>query len=194
MLLSASWPAHRRLGQIGRPLGSRRFRCPALLLAGLLFAALSLTETRAKDALAPPSGEVILTVSGTIARGNTPHGAKFDRAMLERLGLTTLATSTPWTNGVPTFTGVLARDLIDRLGATGNTVRAVALNDYAYEIPVADLLRYRVLLAMEMNGERLQVRDKGPIWIVFPLDAHDELRNRTTERKMVWQLTELQFR
>ena len=51
-----------------------------------------------------------------------------------------------------------------------------------------------MLLAFEMDGQRLEPRDKGPLWIVYPLDQFGELRTRATERKMVWQLKELQVK
>jgi len=148
----------------------------------------------AQEVLPAPNDPVILAVSGKITRTNAADHARFDRAMLEALGTTEVSTSTPWTDGVQKFRGVLARDLLDLTGAEGKTVRAIALNDYVIDIPVADFRDYPVLLALEMNGTRLEVRDKGPIWIVYPLDHYEDLQGRKTERKMVWQLKELQVR
>jgi hypothetical protein len=143
--------------------------------------------------LAHPQGTVILTITGRIGRTNAPGRAELDVAALERLGARTLQTSTPWTDGQPIFKGVLGRDLLDLVEANGRTVRAIALNDYVYDIPISDFENYPVLLAYEMNGRPLKARDKGPIWIVFPLDQFEELRDRLTERKMVWQLTQLRI-
>ena len=42
-----------------------------------------------------------------------------------------------------------------------------------------------------MNGDRLRVRDKGPLWIVYPRDDYAELRSKDVDYKMVWQLREL---
>ena len=144
-------------------------------------------------ALPKPKGEIALTVIGENLHTNAPGRAEIDWQMLKSLGVKTLKTSTPWTNGTPEFKGVLARDLLDLLAVKGKTVRAVALNDYAFDIPISDLRRYPVLLAYEMNGKRLLLRDKGPIWLVFPMDQFAELRDRTTQRKMVWQLVELRI-
>lgn len=149
---------------------------------------------QAQQPLQAPQHTVILAISGKIAQTNTPDSASFDRAMLEGLGTTTLRTSTPWTDGIQEFRGVLVRDVLERAGAEGQIVRAIAHNDYIIDIPAADFRDYPVLLALEMDGAQLEMKDKGPIWIVYPLDQFEILQDRATERKMVWQLKELQVR
>jgi len=150
-------------------------------------------NAQSKSSLPKPKGEVALTVTGEILHTNAPGRAEIDWQMLKSLGVKTLKTSTPWTDGTPEFKGVLARDLLDLLAVKGQTARAVALNNYAYDIPISDLRKYPVLLAYEMNGKALQVRDKGPIWLIYPMDQFAELRDRVTQRKMVWQLVEFRI-
>ncbi len=145
----------------------------------------------AQQPLDRPNGDVILEVSGKIGLTNRDGRAAFDRQMLEKIGTTTVRTSTPWTDGVLEFEGVLLRDLLAHCKAAGEVIHAVAWNDYTMDIPVDDATDYAVLLAMEADGAPLSVRDKGPIWIIYPMDDHKELRGRLTERKMVWQLREL---
>jgi hypothetical protein len=147
---------------------------------------------QAAEPLPAPQGEVILTVSGNIAVTNTDGGAAFDRAMLEELGLTELSTTTNWTDGVQVFAGVLGRTVLERVGAQGEVVMASALNDYTVEVPMTDFMNHDVLLAMDMNGEAMQVSDKGPIWIVYPRDQVPELQDRKLHERWVWQLKALQ--
>lgn len=156
-----------------------------LVIAAMLSAP---SAGQAAKALPKPAGKVILRVEGAIQSTNDGETAAFDRAMLEALGTRTLRTTTPWTEGVVTFEGVLARDLLAVVGARGSAVRAEALNDYAVEIPVSDFTRYDVLLALKMNGRTMRVRDKGPIWIIYPRDAHPELNTLQANAKWVWQL------
>lgn len=156
-----------------------------------LLAILTPLAAHAAD-LPPPSGPVLLSVTGQIEHTNAPGRADLDYALLLALGPRSLQTTTPWTDGTPVFRGVLVRDILHFLGATGEAVRATAHNDYRVEIPISDFLDYPVLLAYEMNGKRLSMRDKGPLWIVFPRDQFPEFRNRRTERKMIWQLMRLQ--
>jgi hypothetical protein len=143
---------------------------------------------------AEPVGPVILTVSGNIDGAGAGKAVRLDRTMLEEIGTTKLKTSTAWTTGEAEFEGVLASDLLDALGAEGTLVVATALNDYVVSIPLRELYDYPVLLALKMNGEYLEIRDKGPIWIVYPRDQFSELRNSMVDKKWVWQLSELEVR
>ena len=142
----------------------------------------------AAGVLPRPTGEVVLSVTGSIRNTNAPGSAEFDVAMLENIGKTTLRTSTAWTAGPAVFEGVLARDLLKAVGADGENVEATALNDYVVSIPMADVTQYDVMLALKMDGEYLKVRDKGPIWIVYPRDQHSELQDPKTDKKWIWQL------
>jgi hypothetical protein len=138
-----------------------------------------------------PRGAVILTIEGAIAHTNAPGRAEFDRAMLEELGLSRRRTWTPWTDGEREFEGIFASQLMAAVGATGTAVRANALNDFESMIPLSDFERYPVLLAMRIDGRQLEVRDKGPLWIVYPWSDYPELDDLPTRRKSVWQLASL---
>jgi hypothetical protein len=164
-----------------------------LALLVLCVAFLGGRAAAAEDDLPPPTGHVILTVTGAIARTNGDGKAQFDAALLESLGTARLVTSTPWTEGRPVFEGVPMRALVERLGAEGKTATVVALNDYRMQIPVADFLQYPVLLASKMNGNTLRIRDKGPLWLIYPQDDFAELRNKPTQAKWVWQIKEIRF-
>jgi hypothetical protein len=171
-------------------------RRPFLVLSGA--AALSCLEGRligpAADGLALPREQVVLTVTGAIGFTNAPGRADFDLEMLERLGRGRLRTWTPWTEGEVEFEGVLARRLMEAVAARGTEVDALALNDYAQTIPLEDFHRYDVLLATRVNGQLMRVRDKGPIWIVYPWSEHPELDDFGTREKSVWQLSSLHVR
>jgi hypothetical protein len=158
----------------------------------LLACALALfvsSATPAQTTLPQPTGRVILDVSGKI---NAPGGrVRFDLKGLESLGIAKVATSTPWTEGKPEFEGVRLRDLLKVVGADGATVTPVALNDYKLDIPRDDFEKYPVILAYRMNGEELKVREKGPLWIVYPRDDYPELDNRLIRSRWVWQVKEI---
>ncbi len=158
----------------------------ALLVPSLLVGRTSSGE--AADALPQPSGPVVLEITGSIRNTNADGAARFDRQMLEALGSRKLRTSTAWTTGEAEFEGILARDLLDAVGAEGTSVTASALNDYAISIPLQELHRYPVMLALKMNGDYLKMKDKGPIWIVYPRDQNRELQDSLTDKKWVWQL------
>src|SRR5678815_2571838 len=85
--------------------------------------------------LGEPTDKPILTVSGKISQTNKDASAQFDRAMLEALGVTSFSTTTPWYKEPVTFEGVLLAKLMDAVGASGDRIIAIALNDYSAEVP-----------------------------------------------------------
>ena len=146
------------------------------------------------ESLGAVSGRIILTVTGKISVTNAKDEAQFDIALLESLSDATLVTSTLWTDGPIRFEGVWAQDLLKAVGATGNKVVALALNDYQVEIPLDDFSSQKVLLALKMNGIYMRVRDKGPIWIIYPPSRDGDMQDMATRSEMVWQLEELEVR
>lgn len=159
-----------------------------LLVSAILLAAM--VDAPAME-ISQPSGKVILTVSGKIENTNRPGAADFDLEMLEALGTEALSTTTSWTDGIQEFSGIPLRKVMSAVGARGKTVEAIALNDYTYEIEIEDFSRFPVILATKLNGRPLKVRDKGPLWIVYPLDDFREPEQIQIERRMVWQLRQL---
>lgn len=157
--------------------------------AALLLAAITLLSgaASARD-LGTPTGPVLLTV--TQAGGET---WEFDRAMIEALGWQTITTVTPFTEGPQEFSGVPLGALVEATGVTGTVIDAVAINDYAAEIPAEHVGAHSVFLALDHNGEPMRVRDKGPVWIIYPSETLAGASDRF-DRLMVWQLRELNFR
>lgn len=145
-------------------------------------------------ALPPAKGKIILTISGQVAEKNSPDGAVFDLAMLQKLPQRSFTTLTPWDKKPIQFTGPLLRDVLRVAGARGNTIVAVALNDYKTEIPFQDAMQYGVIVARLMNDKPMPVREKGPLFIVYPFDSQSELRAALYYNRSAWQLRSLQIK
>lgn len=139
-----------------------------------------------------PAGEVVLTVSGAPQAESAGGAAQFDLAMLQGLGAAAFETSTIWTQGVQHFEGVPLDRLVDRLGITGTTLRATAINDYAVDIPLSDAVEGGPIIAYKLNGEEMSVRDKGPLWIVYPYDSKTEYQSEVVYSRSIWQLDRLE--
>ncbi len=151
------------------------------------------TRPRAQPApLAAPTGPVVLTMTGRIARTNAPGAARFDRAMLAAMPQGSFTGETPWTKGRVTFSGPLGAALLDLVGAEGNTLKVVALNDYASEVPVEDFRKHQVILATHRDGTEMAVRDRGPLWIIYPMDRDASLRNPIVYHRSVWQIRDIE--
>jgi len=169
---------------------------PAYLLRRTLAACcmVALTASAAvADDFAAPSGAVILTVSGMFTATNAEGTLMLDQAQLAALPQISFATATPWTEGTPRFQGVLVKDLIAAIGATGGTITLTALNDYQITMPVADVADDGPLLAYLLDGKPMSLRDKGPVWLVFPYDANADYRTEQTYARSIWQLDRIEF-
>jgi hypothetical protein len=167
----------------------RRRRVAASLLA--CAAIPPLLAAGSAHALSPVSGKVILTVSGAITNTNRASEAVFDRAMLEALGSDKVTTTTPWNSGPDQFEGIKLETLMEVLGATGSSVTAYALNDFTTRVPVSDFKRFHPIMALKRNGEYMPVRDKGPLFIVYPYDSDPELRQQVYYNRSAWQIARL---
>lgn len=143
-------------------------------------------------ALEPARERVLLSVSGAITHTNTNHGvAEFDRAMLGALSQRDTLTHTPWYDDASTFSGPLIRSLLEQVGASGKTLRVIALNDYEVTVPVQDFYDYDVILAMSRNGRIISVREHGPLFIIYPFDEHPELMNESILARSAWQIKDI---
>lgn len=131
------------------------------------------------------SEPIILTIDGAIA-GGVP--VELTRTQLEAIGAASITTATPWHEGTPQFEGVPMSALLEHVGATGEMADVVALNDYRTSIPVSDFTEYPVLLALKQDGEYMSVRDKGPMFIIYPFDDFDELRADIYYSRSAWQV------
>jgi len=164
-----------------------------VIVAGLIVLGLVATPAMA-GALPTPKGKVILRVTGNIANRNTPDAAEFDATMLDELGLIDMVTRTPWTEGDVRFSGISPKALLAALGATGTHLDAIALNDYRVEIPIRDVEQLDPLLATRVDGRPLRIRDKGPLWFVYPWSERPELDTIEYHSRSIWQIKTLVVR
>ncbi|GGY04658.1 hypothetical protein GCM10007160_35390 [Litchfieldella qijiaojingensis] len=142
--------------------------------------------------LPPPQGKVILTVSGDIEYTNVGDEAQFDYDMLMSMSPYALKTSTPWTEGSSLFEGPLGREVMAAVGARGDMMRIKALNNFVADVPLSDFYDYDVILALKRDGVPMEVRDFGPIFVLYPFDDHpQQLLNETIRFRSVWQVASI---
>jgi len=154
-----------------------------------LCAALVLPALPGTAEIERPSGPVVLAVTGEIGAGEV---AEFDLEMLEALPQHTTKTITPWYEGEITFTGPLLASVFDAVDGQGDMVRVRALNDYSVEIPVTEIRDYPVILATRVDGKRFSIRDKGPLFVIYPFSEFPELYNEVSFNKSVWQVARIE--
>jgi hypothetical protein len=161
------------------------------LLAAAALALLSLAPAHAAQ-FERPTGDVVLTVSGLIDNTNGDAVAEFDLAMLERLAGRHASMETPWTEGRTEFDGPYLKAILEAVGAKGGKLVVKALNDYSAEVPMEDAVGYETILATRMNGQPMSVRDKGPLFMIYPFDKNPELYNEKYFSRSVWQIKEIE--
>lgn len=182
--------ARRRLAALGLGLGLALLG-PAIwpLAAG---AAGSVDRPDPSTSLAPPQETVVLELRGKVAARNLGDCACFDMAMLAALPQVSFTAHTPWYAGARRFTGPLLRDVLAAAGASGQRLRLRALNDYRVELPWEDAERHGPILARLIDGAPMAVRDKGPLFLIYPFDDQPDLRSAVYFNRSAWQLRSIE--
>lgn len=144
--------------------------------------------------LETPSGDVTLTVSGKVGKINPESGAEQDIAILEALGGTSVVTTTIWTKGPQTFEGVELAALVEALGIEGQTLLATAINDYTVVVPLPDAIEGGPITAYAANGSEMSVRNKGPLWLIYPSNAEAKYRSELIYSRSIWQLNRIEVK
>ncbi len=138
--------------------------------------------------IAATADDTLLTLSGVQAP------VTYDRAALEELRVETIQTTTIWTEGTQEFTGVPLAAFVEAAGITSGTLKAYAVNDYAVEIPVSDAVQNGPIIAYLNNGEPMSIRDKGPLWIIYPYDSKPEYQSEIIYSRSIWQLDRIELK
>lgn len=150
--------------------------------------AVSVTSVMADETAMP-----LLTISGDVTLTDGNDILVLDLDALVELPATTFETSTIWTEGVHTFTGVALIDLAANLGVENGQFLATAINDYTVEIPFSDAVEGGPIIAYLMDGEEMSVRDKGPLWVIYPYDSDADYRSEVIYSRSIWQLDRLEI-
>ena len=112
---------------------------------------------------------------------------------LAALPQTEIRTESEFTDGLVTYRGPLVRVVLAEIGLDRlSAVRFVAVNDYYVDIPTSDFAEYDAILAMEADGKPLSRRDKGPLWLMYPISDHAALRDPVYLRRLIWQVIRIE--
>lgn len=154
-----------------------------------LLSCLAVMALIAAPRAAAAADPVLLTVVDTV----TGTRVELTRARMDALAQHVIATATDFTEGTVEFRGPLATDILAAAGAGGaREVKLIAANDYSVTVPAEDFRTYGVVMATEMNGKRLSLRDRGPVWVMYPLDDFPELRSPRYVDRLIWQLVRVE--
>ncbi|TJZ71036.1 hypothetical protein [Chitiniphilus eburneus] len=161
----------------------------ALLACATLLAPLS--TLAAPEPEAEADAPAVLVVRGAATAGEAPQVRTFDDAELAALPQYGYTVTTPWYPKPQHFEGPLLRDILKAAGLPGRQLSLRALNDYMIAVPRDDAERYDVIVARKRNGKPMSVRDKGPLFVMYPFDKVPALQQTEYFRRCVWQLSEI---
>lgn len=112
---------------------------------------------------------------------------------LDALSQSEISTSTPWTEGVDVFSGPKLSDLSRLAGFEVVSAEIRAMNEYSVEVPREDWVSYEVIIASRINGAVPRVYEKGPFWLMYPVDDMDKPIPKKYVSRMIWQIETIDF-
>lgn len=160
--------------------------------------------TLAQTASARASSPVLLTVTGAIGKVNRgpidpaldqmlakqkisfekAHG--FDFGALAALPAVTIKPTLEYDNKAHTLKGPLLTDVLRAAGAApadGVKLLMRAVDGYAPIITLADVRKYRFIVATHLDGKPMPLGGLGPLWAVYDADRFPDMAARkVTER------------
>ena len=123
-----------------------------------------------------------------IQPGKTGTDIRLDRAAIETLPQIDFQTTTIWTDGTHHFSGPSLLSVLRAAGIVDGVVSLRAANDYSVEIPVAELTENAPIIATRIDGKPFDLREKGPLWLVYPYDSSPAYQSETVYSRSLWQL------
>lgn len=168
-----------------------RIHFPSRLRLGAILLALVAIAVAPAAARAQMPGELLVVWT-------LPDGSELERRTLsldeiEAIEPAGIVTTTPWNERAVRFDGALFAALAESGPRPATEARLVALNDYSITVPAEDWRNWPIVLASRSDGTRMRVRDKGPLWLVYPLDEHPELRRQMYMARKIWQVRAVTF-
>ncbi len=71
------------------------------------------------------------------------------------------------------------------------SLRVDALNDYSALIPLSDLDAFDPILAYRRDGQTIGIAERGPLFVIYPMLDHPELRTQVYFNRTVWQVSRI---
>ncbi|WP_050479375.1 molybdopterin-dependent oxidoreductase [Herbaspirillum rhizosphaerae] len=143
------------------------------------------------------SGPVLLTVTGAIGAGN--RGAldpaldqmmakqklqfnrahTFDFASLSALPQTTIKPTLEYDSKQHVLSGPLLTDVVNAAGAgAGSDVLLRAVDGYAVQVALAEIRKYRFIVATHLDGKPIPLGGLGPLWAVYDADSFPDIMEK----------------
>lgn len=127
----------------------------------------------------------------TISRGDDVV-LDYSLPELAALPQTVIITENEFMDGKLAYRGPLVERVLEPLSLDPSVMLLfTAANDFAVQIPFSDILKYHPILALEVEGKPLSLRDKGPLWLMYPISDNAALRDPVYLGRLIWQLVRI---
>ncbi|AKZ64511.1 molybdopterin-dependent oxidoreductase [Herbaspirillum hiltneri N3] len=173
----------------------RQFLAAGLL--GMSATAMAANKKSIACSAAQDAGPVLLTLTGAIGAGN--RGAldpaldqmmakqklqfnrahTFDFASLSALPQTTIKPTLEYDNRQHVLSGPLLADVAHAAGASAaRDVLLRAVDGYAVQVALADIRKYRFIVATHLDGKPIPLGGLGPLWAVYDADSFPDIMEK----------------
>jgi hypothetical protein len=150
-------------------------------------------------------GPVLLTVTGEISAPNRgavdpeedklfifnevsfEKAKEFDLGELEKLPQAVVHADFPKGGAEIEFSGPLLADVLAAAGAEGEILTVRAMDGYAVEAPLEEMVAKGAVVALERDGKALGIGGLGPTQIVFPRAERSDLADMPDDW-WIWQI------
>jgi hypothetical protein len=129
-----------------------------------------------------------LSLDGDISAG-VP--VVLDREELLELPQVTFETTTIWTEGLHEFSGPSLSSVLTAFEAGPGDLTLSALDSYHATLRRSMVGALSPIIALRLDGQRLERRNKGPFWLMFPFDSHEKFQTAEYFAVSVWHLTQI---
>jgi len=151
------------------------------------------------------SGPVLLTVTGAVENPNRSgynpetdkffgynevdfeKATEFDFGALAALSMAKVKADFPKGGAVYEYEGPLLADVLKAAGAMGKNVTVQALDGYAVEVPMSDMIANGAIVALKRDGKAFGIGDFGPTQIVYPRAERADL-SEMSDDTWVWSI------
>lgn len=161
-------------------------RLLVIMLAGCVVAG---CLTQGPEAISGPTGEIVLTISGSITKFNAGDTFQYDMENFKMLPYSTIKTHDPHLDATIEYGGVLLKDVLASVDAkNAKEVTIVAKDGYTAVIQVKDL-DLGILIAYTADGEEITDKTGGPLKVIFS----EEAQKVYGPENWVWWITNLEI-
>lgn len=176
-------------------MNKRSFLAAAMLGAGGM--AVAADKAAGRPAACSNAGPVLLTVTGAIGKGNRgaldpaldqmmakqklqfDRAHTFDFAALAALPQVVIKPTLEYDGKPHALQGPLLADVVTATGAVAaSDVLLRAVDGYAVMVSLADLRKYRFIVATHLDGKPIPLGGLGPLWAVYDADRFADMMQR----------------